>query len=540
MTRRRIPAERTRPLAAALRSRALAVAAAGLVLLGCSAILEREHDQCRTSQDCQHLAAGAVCTSSGVCEEVSLPGSTGRTGVRVCERDTDCDGSDLCLGDACRDLAALGCEVLSSPGTDDRMPFAFFLPDPPEEARRIRAAFEVIVQDWNDAREVESQPPPILGVACSARDPLQRGAVAAAGFPVVVAATRTAELMLVLESLQGRSLVFAPFAEAPGLPSLVQGEESSVVACRPSRAGDAAATLSAVSHLRSTRASRSGPEIVALSDNEVRFGYETPSLDLSESVMTYDPASAGADLVRMLDEASIHPSLLVAVSTEEDWSSIIGAVETGSNFAGQPPPFYFLTGRRGDLLAALHQGGRQGPRYERAAMLDYHREARNREIHERFARSFTNATTYAATPDLDYVQDCFYVAAYAAVAAQIRLSFLPQRLGWRGVLTSLNALVGGEPIAVGPEHVAEAYSELLANVGSARSMDLVGGSGDLEFVELPSPEEAVSPLGLYVAPKPAAEELLCVDADGYCETGLTISHDGELAGVNQCSCLAIQ
>jgi hypothetical protein len=518
------------------------LAALSMALTSCSAVLARDHDQCRTSEDCQHLGTNAVCAAGGLCESVAEVPPSEWTGLPSCRTDSDCGNTDrgICTVNGCLDVIGIGCSFVARPDTQQRIRIAVLLPDSETEAARVSAVVEAATTRWNASQAVEPRLPPLLVVACAA-DSTGRRVRISEGFPVIVAPTRAPRLESLLEGVWGRSVLFAPFAEFPSLPELAPQTTTPVVSCRPSRASSALATLSALARVRATlddsgRVPLDAGTVVAISQEEIHFGYreiiESP-IAIPNTTITYDSAVGGADLVSRLQQSSLQPGLLVGISSDADWSSNLRAVEASSNWSDERPPFYFTVGRSAELLRAILDKSRLGTRTDRVAVLDYHSEPRNREVRVQLSQMLGAD----ATPEQAYVLDCFYLAAYSALAAQLRYAPSFRRLSAQDVFVAVNALAGGKALALGPDRVLEARESLEATLGRAGTLDLIGASGDLDFEQLPPPD-ALPTSGGYLAPTPSLSELFCADSetDDYCETGLLVSPDGQLEGANRCSC----
>jgi hypothetical protein len=561
MTSRRAPLEQVRARRSLLQGMVCAVAAAAS--LACSAMLEREHDQCRTSEDCLRFGTGAVCTTSGTCQRVSRPEPPpGSTALRPCQADDDCAVAAVCRRGTCTDLELPGCRTLSAPGPDssaERLPLAVLLPATDRDATLIRDAIQIALNGWSEVRGIAPELPELLIATCAANDSAAVEFLSELGLGLIIAATKSVELESVIEEVRGRAVIFAPFAEAPGLRELVEsGNTSSVVSCKSSPADRIASLGAAITAMRSALEQRNriapdGATVVALSGNEIRYGYDAlldgAAIDETISVVTYGTTVSGSGLVAALADSELHPGLVVGISGEADWSSNIDAIESSSFGLTEPPPSYLLTEqqsgvrelvshRRTEANGTLRQ---PKPLSERVVVLHQFANDRNRVVHDQFADELL-ANDVASSPDLDYLHDCFYVAGYAALAARLRFAFTPDQLTPESVLAGLQSLVGGKPVSVGARGLADGQAVLAASHGSAGALDLVGGSGDLDFVDLPTVTQVQrSPATHYVAPTASDSEFTCVDAaeNKYCETGVVVSQYGEISGINQCPCFKL-
>jgi hypothetical protein len=528
------------------------------MLFGCSAMLEREHDQCKTSEDCRRFGVGAVCTTNGTCRRATmLPvGNPPDSPLPGCHRDAECDGSSVCRDAACRDLNRSGCTTLSAPRFDsqaERLPLLLLLPDTLRDARRISSAVQTAVNAWSAARQVGPELPELSIVACSASDLRALDLLDQGGIRSVVAAVKTAQLESVLQAVDGRALVFAPFADAPGLRELIESRRAtSVVSCKPNRADGVAALSSAIAAVSSAfeRGGQTAPgarAIVALNEDEVRYGYDALLAGTTFDSVAYSADRVGSALTREAGTLG----LIVGVSGEADWSLNIAAIESSSLGGADPPPAYLLMDRQASVRDLVVQDELESnsvftaadhlvPLGGRVVVWDHAVAARNREIHDGFEALLPPGE--ALGPDLDYVHDCLYVALYASLAAQIRFALSSSRLSVEAVLVGLNALVGGEPLPIGSTHLVEGRARLAAALAKDFALDLIGASGDLDFIGLPSVEEAVlSPTSRFIAPAIGEEEFYCVDVkQGHCPTGVTVSKPGILIGESECPCFTLK
>jgi hypothetical protein len=535
--------------------RALAQGLCGVLSLGCSALLNREHDQCRTSDDCQHFGAGTLCTTNGTCRQATTRGAPPTPGL--CEIDADCGSKGICRDSTCAVLERPGCSTLVADTFDpsaERLPILVLLPNSALTTKQIRSAMQMAVNEWSQARSTEPSLPEPLVVECNAGDLDALDVTHEAGIRLVIAATRAVELEPIIQAAGDSAVVFAPFAEAPGLPNLDVPLGTAVVSCKPNRAASVEALLAAVSSLRAVldSAGRLSPDretVIAFSSDEVRYGYDVlfESREMERraiEVVTYEATHSGDGLVSSLERASIAPGLIVAVSGEADWSPNLAAAERA--FGGlEPPPFYLLTERQDGVRdLAIHdqpgellvQQGLANPLRQRLLLWDYRLGRESIDVHEQFAVKLGLAPK-VLSPYLDNVHDCFYVAAYAALAAQLYFALSLKQLSPQSVLVGLNALQHGWRLPIGAGELGKGLEALAASRGRSETLDLVGGSGDLDFVELPTPGSAY-----FSAPQPASGEFYCADADekNYCSTGVTVSPSGELSGVNACRCFTLQ
>ena len=166
----------------------------------------------------------------------------------------------------------------------------------------------------------------------------------------------------------------------------------------------------------------------------------------------------------------------------------------------------------------------------------------SRTVHDEFAIAYAARNDSAAVAGLDYVHDCFYLALYAALAARSRFAQNVDDLSAKSIMIGLRALVGGETtIAIGAGDVGVALAAIEDTRGADATISLTGGSGELDFGELPSSEKVVpSREGFYLSPSPRDAELYCVDAahKSFCDTGVVLPNGaGPARGINRCPCL---
>ncbi len=187
------------------------------------------------------------------------------------------------------------------------------------------------------------------------------------------------------------------------------------------------------------------------------------------------------------------------------------------------------------LDPVAHDLGPAPRQYERVLGLDY---PLNQAVHQQFVSDFRSIGLPAGgdgmagadstvSPGLDRVHDCTYLAAYAAIAAQIRFSLSPRELSAAAVLVGLRALSGGGvPLSVGSTDISAVYENLAATRGADASVNLSGGYGALDLLGLSSVDQLIqSATGIYVRPRAHSLELYCIDAPKtqFCDTGRSFS-----------------
>ena len=505
-----------------------------LSCVGCSLALRREHDQCHTSQDCQSLAVGAVCSQSGICEQlVAPPQASGE--AQACSRDADCtnDAWSVCRHGTCKALATNGCITLSASGrhgTRDRLPLAVLVPAAELTGGNMGAellAASFAIDELRRGFDQHGEPfPEVVAVACDENDTAAYAHLVDAGVRVLVGPMRAGALESARMAVNGQAVLFSPYAEGPELEMPARSPTSSVVSCKPNRSGAKASLLAAVSFVQAELHRRAliaedGEAVLALSETERQLGLADlfGKADLASASLrkvTYTNVPPGGGLVSELKrEAVPPPSLVVAASAAEDWSELIAAVDDSARFAQRPYPFYLLADKQASVGQLLGQvNGSDHPLTARTVGLDYTLSADNTAIHRDFEQAFTQGTGLPFEPGLDYVRDCSYLATYAAVAGQLRYALAPADLGSEAVLDGLRAFTGGgRRLPTGDGGINRVLQELQDKRGFDAAVQLIGGSGDLDLLGVLSVEEVASlPAGQYVHPAPRDQQLYCADA----------------------------
>jgi hypothetical protein len=177
---------------------------------------------------------------------------------------------------------------------------------------------------------------------------------------------------------------------------------------------------------------------------------------------------------------------------------------------------------------------------KRVLFLDDHTEERHRAVQEYLAATDRSADTTVAGPR--YLYDCIHVAAFAAMAGQLRYAVSPRRLTPPAILGGLRALSGAQmTLRLVPEDLPNGYATLASGQARDGLVRLVGASGDFDFSRLPTSDEALSNVGAYIAPGARTAEFFCraPTKRAYCETGRLVSQTGTLSGDSQCPCGAL-
>jgi hypothetical protein len=532
------------------RARKLAMLGS-LTLTSCTLLLQRERDQCHSSEDCQALATGAVCTSEGICvtTDASLPSPS-------CTTSSDCAPGSVCGAPGCQRLDELGCTSLG-PAADPNgaLLLGVLTTDPtdPGQGDGWLAAFRTSIGELEAAVGNDPDFPKLAVFACDENDSAAIARLTEARVSIVLGPTHTASLQPALTALAGGAVVFAPSAEAPVIEDWQQaGLSSSLVSCKPNRADSETAWLSGRAFVKQQLvahglAPADGATVVAISDDEANLGYDAESSgaepdDGSLTSVEYDSTGRGSGLEEALAEAMLAPTLLVAPSAEEEWNVNIGAVDGASAPTGHALPYYLLSDEQAAVLTLLTQNDKtKPPEFMRVSGLAYHLSDANSAANAEFAADFLADTGGAPNPGLEYMHDCTFTAIYAALAGMLRYSLAPAEVTPAAVLVGLRALSGGDTsLAVGGSQA----SNVLATLGSARgkdaSLSLVGASGDLGMA-LPTVDEIIQdPVGVYARPAAADEELYCIDASQhlFCRTGLIFSNSGSPpdTSTQTCSC----
>jgi hypothetical protein len=535
-----------------------------LVVTGCTLALQREGDQCETSDDCQRLARGAVCTSEGICE--ALQDTAEVSYDEPCASDDECKGAwSICRDYVCRKLDAHGCIGLGTIDAADpreRLPIGLLVPA--EElvgaaAQRMRGAALTAIDAFN---QTPGSGPQLVGVACDDGDEVALAALLDAGVQILIGPSRAHAIAPIAAIAQRRAVLFAPFADAPALLELGTPLESHVVSCTPNGAGTLVAQGAAISffreHLRAAGLAADQARMVeAISHEEHELGYgfaDGGGVDIER--VSYDASLQGRGFVSALSEHPQEPSILVAPSGEVDWSFNMTALDSERLATGAPLPFYLLRGKQANTLDVIRDSATSPHRSERAVGLDFTLSEPSQEVHRRFVRAFHGSTGSAAAPGLAAVHDCVYLAVYAALAAELRFSLRRQELSADSLIMGLRALVkpdagdqdsedhGSVDVAVGREEIPQALAALRSARGRDGAIDLRGGTGDLDFLALPSTTQVIqSRAGLYLSPSPASLELYCVDAarNEFCDTGIVFSQVASTSPESsRCDCFPLQ
>jgi len=521
-------------------ARALVVLSA--LSTSCTLALHRDRDQCSTSADCQRLEAGSVCTADGLCEQVT-PAS--KRLPDACVLDTDCtDPWSVCRGNLCVAVSYDGCKQLGSLSASDP---------------RERLVLGVLVPSG----ELEGTTPPrVFGAVQTAINELDRVGAAAPGAPQVGALacdeTLSGSLDYLLNELEVQALIgpedadslaairgtvsdkavlFAPYADAPSLDLRTPDSptDAALVSCRPNRSEVSAALLNGIDFVRNNVSAikNQEPTVLTFSDSERQLGFETAFTDVSSNTVQRVDYGSSVDLASALMTELVSSSLLVATSGEVDWRDNISAVDSAL-------PFYLLSDEQlsvFDLVthdATLDKSARQS---DRVLGLQYPLDP---ELHEQFVNAFEAETGDAASPALDYVNDCTYLAVYSAIAAEIRFSLNAAELNARAILIGLSALSGGtDRYSVGAEDIAGVVTALEQGRGETSSIQLARSSGDEPLLGLLPVLSALDGVtGAYVRPQANGLELYCVNPQAFCETGLIFTDSGgpRDAGESQCEC----
>lgn len=523
----------------------VALALGALCCISCTVVFRREHDQCQTSADCQSLTAGSVCTESGICEQLvdtaSLPGEP-----QACQRDADCtdDAWAICRDGTCRALDTDGCVALSpgsGRGTRDRLPLAVLVPAVELTSGRRGPNLEaasIAVAALSDA--FIDPLPAIVAVACDENDAAARAHLLGSEVRVVIGPMQADAIDAVRVAIDGRAVLFSPYADAPELETAGASATTSIVSCKPNRNGSKASLLSAANavqaELRRRKLIAAGSRgVLALSD--VDAGFEFSNAELSAASLdrtSYSSDPTGQGLVSALKGQGSLPGLLVAASAVDDWSLNIEAVDDAAKFGGRPYPFYLLADKQATIFRLVRQvNASDHPVYLRAVGLEYSLSKDNLAVHGEFQRAFMQNAGLGFEPGLDYVRDCVYLAAYAAIAGQFRFSLTSGQLSPTSILVGLRAFSeGGRQLTTKSSDIGWVLNELRIDRGDDASVSLVGGSGNLDLFGLLSVQEiAAAPAAQYVRPRSRAQRLYCIDPiAGFVDTQVEFPSSGATPG----------
>ena len=523
---------------------------------GCTLALRREHDQCHTSEDCQSLSVGAVCSESGVCEQLATRAPASSDAEAACERDADCgDAWSVCRGTKCKALATAGCIPVSPDDpsrTRDRLALALLVPgselsgDP--SGAHLLAAATAVGELRAGLEQQDDSFPELIAVACDESDSAGYAHLLSAGVRVVLGPMRAESVESARSIIDGQAVLFSPYADAPELETPPPSPTTSIVSCKPNRRGSAAAVVSAArvvqAELQRRRLIAKGAASeLALSTAEDQLGISTlfgeTELDAANvRALSYVDDPPGQGLVTELQRQSLSPSLFVAASDTEDWSELIAAIDDSATFSASPYPFYLLSDKQASVAQLVHDvDGSDHPVHRRAVGLDYDLSSANAQVHEIVQSAFEQGTGRAFEPGLDYVHDCAYLATYAAIAAEQRYSLTTAQLSPEAVLVGLRSFSNGNRrLATTADLIQTVFSRLLNRCAGGADceepfdglVELVGGSGDLDLQGVRSVQEiARAPAGQYVQPSPRALRLYCTDPElGFSDTGLVFATSG--------------
>lgn len=530
--------------------RPCALAALAALLGGCTVALQREHEQCRTSQDCRHLSELAVCTSDGLCE--SLASESASSG---CSNDLDCPGRwSVCYSKACRQLDQTPCVGIGAPDTvksAERLPFAVLVPDKELSAAAKRldksnaptvGVAETVLEAFTTARKESASVPQVVGVACPETDPAALQLLKDAGVRLVIGPMQGDAVLAVSEALSQQAVLFAASADAPLLLNSRARPASHIVSCKPNSGDTRLAQVAAMTFVQGQlseagllAAGRSA--VVARSHDEARFGYVLNNPVIPE--VEYDASLQGEGLASALATKQPTAGLIAAASGLEDWSHNLKEVEAARQIADLEPAYYLLRDKQAstlDLLATAPKGLAQ-----RSAGLAFALSEAASANRETFDEAYAATTGNQPRVGLEYLHDCLYVAIYAAFAAQQRFGMVPRELSAEAVLLGLDALVGGEQqVNVSGPEITRALELLQSGHGLSAALDLVGGSGDLDFeASLLALQVIPAELGTFIRPAAGDLELYCLDPKDsqVCDSTLRFPTTGEPAqGASQCDC----
>lgn len=532
----------TRSRLGSLLCRVSFVTLAALLVCGCTLALQRDHNQCATSDDCQALAAGAVCTDRGICESLSIPA--------VCRRNADCDPSSLCRDGVCKSLLVEDCTALgraTNSAHEERLPVGILVPRAElasVPAIGVRGAASIAIDEMNDELSSEPGELRIVAVACPDDGPSAIGKLAGLGVRVLVGPMRSSDLLPSSAQVAGRAVFFSPLANAPVFKTDLS---SSVVSCAPNASDAYASLMSALQSVRrrlidTGRIAADSTAAMALSTNEANLGFSnTFKTDVLRPIETVQyNASDAKGLPRALDLQQLRPRLIASGSAEDDWTRNIDAVDNASN---QTRPYYFLNGKQPNVLALATDAGGPMPRlYDRVFGLDRHLGPASADAAVAFEAAFGAATNNAVSLGLAAVYDCTYLAIYAALAARLRFDLLTDELSPDAIVVGLKAVTDttGRPTPVGSASLLAGIETLQATRGADASLRLIGASGSLDF-SLPSAEELLRDrTSKYQSPQPDTQEIYCVDpsAKAFCDTGVLFGADGRMATTprRDCAC----
>lgn len=537
-----------------MRARPALALFGALLAPGCTLTLHRDHDQCRSSTDCAHLAPSAVCTQSGVCELLQVEVSATDAS---CQLDSDCrDGWSICREGTCRALAQhAGCVPVSSDANGDpreRLPVGLLLPATERGGVShgdTLGAMQTAIDELNRHQWQNTQLPRIVAVACDEDDSDALTALAKQRVRLFIGPTGAGEIEKARQVLGEQAVLFAPFADAP---SLNQGPAAaglaSLVSCKPNYTDNRASLLSAISYVQSQLLAKhlidDDTTALAVSDRERALGFgDFGPAELAPSGtvrVDYMPEVQGRDLTSALDKQSLVPSLLASASSESIWAENIATLDRGAT-AGHYP-YYLLNGQDASVLAFAINDVLLTPReYDRVLSLRDQQSTLSRSPSAHFKAAFRAEFDRDPAPGLDFAYDCTFLAVYAALAAELRFSILPSALTPAAALVGLRALSGGTATFAITE-IDKVELNLELTHGADSTLSLFGSSGDLALLGSLAAEQIIlHSAGIYVRPAARNKELTCIDArrERYCGTGALFTPSGDpfqVAPESGCSC----
>jgi hypothetical protein len=405
------------------------------------------------------------------------------------------------------------------------------------DSRRVTGAVATAVRELNAARETASTGglPAVVAVACDESSPAAISyLIDTLRARVIVGPTQTLALEQAIRIAGETALLFAPFADGPDVPLVLERAGGRLVSCKPNRLAIRTYFLQAVEDARAQIAALAAPgmtpidAVLAVSGDEATLAFSAQFNDqeLQEARLrrfryTADPSGSG--LLGALIAAAPWPNLVVAASSEDDWSTNIAAVDGASYLSTGAYPYYLLAEKSTNVLSRTNAIASTAAGFPPPAMrlmgLDYHRDDQVALAYSEFVASFARDQG-APAAGLEYSYDCAYLGIYSAIAAGIRRGIPPSELSASEILLGLDALHGEGPTRpVRAASINDIMSALSARRGEAGSVDLIGSSGQLDIEQRVGSADAATRL-FSVAPPDG--ELYCVDGTtlGYCDTGI--------------------
>jgi hypothetical protein len=528
-----------------------------LALCACTLAFQRDLRQCRVDADCQALDPGFLCGEDAVCVSfVAMDRVSSSPEGNECRSDAECltrSVPALCRDGYCRAIAGASgrCVPVGAPNVTDEMDaLALGLLVPRQELDDdgskpgIRRVVGAAIDEFNASRSAEklASLPPLLGIACDESNPDElEYLLHTLNVRLIIGPSDVDRVELALLRISDQALLIPPFADAPNLEPTASDRPGYVLSCRPNRKTVQPYFIDAVAEVGRRLATLGPPAPAAISAGLVvssdpatasfADGLDAARLDdAGVRVFRYTDYPLGVSLVEALALAEPPVNLVVAASAEGDWAQNMAAVDAASRERGDDLPFYLLPENRGPTYTALLQ--EETPNVDplsrslRMIVLGRARSSRGEIALDEFVERVDARASMLALAGLEYIYDCTYAAIYATIAAAARLRRSPLGLAPEAVVLGLRSLAGGPSMLVGPSDIARSLRELASQRGLDGAIDLVGISGELDFLTPPS--EDPSSAREYISAGAPDGALYCLDVHDrtLCDMGVAFPAAG--------------